>query len=571
MRNDTRTSSAGLGEQLKSFGRTFWIANSVEMLERLAYYGLRTVLPIFMVLSVEQGGPQFDHVQKGFIFAWWAMLQSMVPIFTGGYADRYGYKLTVGVSIAIKMIGYLFMGFAIELAGLLTGGESLKVPGHTTTLYVFCAGAWLLATGTAVFKPGIQGILAHQLNEENESTGWALFYQIVNVGGFLGPFLAGVLRVLAWRYVFLACTVIVSLNYLLLLTFPEPPKEDGAEEERGSLTDAFRVLWNSFIGICEPRLLSFLVVFSGFWYMFNQLFDMLPNYIEQWVDTSGPYSVWAMFLPTSEKWKGQLPQEMMINLNAGMIMLTAFAFGYLTGKVRSMVAMLVGIFVSTVAIYSIGTSTNGWVVLGSIALFSVGEMSASPTKLRYFASIAPPGKKGLYLGYINATNGFGWYVGSLEAGRLYQEKGDIFVLGRRYLQSLGMAAEDVHKDVLAQTDVLPKIAEKLGITASEVKTLLYTTYAPQQIWPYFASIGLASMFGLVIFDQITRRKLAFEPFALLILTLSVAYYSYGQFYAVLFTVPMVLYMVLQFAAPGLLPKGQSEGPGENDEDVQAGS
>lgn len=558
MTNEPRTSSAGLGEQLKSFGKTFWIANFVEMLERLAYYGLRTVLPIFMILSVEQGGPQFDHLQKGFIFAWWALIQSMIPVFTGGYADRYGYKLTVGISIAVKMVGYMVMGFAIEIAGLLTGGESLKTPGDTTTLYVFCAGAWLLALGTAIFKPGIQGILAHQLNEENESTGWAVFYQIVNVGGFLGPFLAGVLRVLAWRYVFVACAVIVALNYILLLTFPEPPKEDGSEEQSGTWTDAIKVLWNGAIGICEPRLLSFLVIFSGFWFMFNQLFDMLPNYIDQWVDTSGPFKVWAMFLPTAEEWNGQLPQEMMINLNAGMIMLTAFAFGYLTGKVRSMVAMLLGIFVSAAAIYSIGASTNGWVVLGCIALFSVGEMSASPTKLRYFASIAPPGKKGMYLGYINATNGFGWYVGSLVAGELYQEKGDIFVLGRRYLESLGMAAKDVHKDVLPQTEVLPTIAEKAGIAVNEVQMLLYNTYSPQQIWPYFASIGLVSMFGLILFDQVTRRDLAFEPFVLLALTFAVAFYSYGLFYAVLFTVPMVFYIILHHAAPGWLPKGQSD-------------
>lgn len=556
--SEDRTSKVGLGEQLKSFGRTFWIGNTVEMLERLAYYGLRTVLPIYMVLSIEEGGPQFDHLQKGFIFAWWALIQSMIPVFTGGYADRYGYKLTVGISIAVKSLGYLVMAFAIEIAGALTGGASLTVPGHAATLYVFCAGAWLLALGTAIFKPGIQGILAHQLNEDNESTGWAVFYQLVNVGGFLGPFLAGVLRVLAWRYVFVACAVIVCLNYILLLTFPEPEKEEGAEELSGSCTDAFWVLWYSAIGICEPRLLAFLVVFSGFWFMFNQLFDMLPNYIDQWVDTSGPYSLWAKFLPTANEWNGQLPQEMMINLNAGMIMLTAFAFGYITGKVRSMVAMLVGILVSALAIYSIGASTNGWVVLGCIALFSIGEMSASPTKLRYFASIAPPGKKGMYLGYINATNGFGWYVGSLVAGELYQEKGDIFVLGRRHLESLGMAAQEVHKDVLPQTEVLPLLAEKTGLALPEVQTLLYNTYSPNQIWPYFAMIGLASMFGLIMFDQITRRNHSYEPIALLVLTFSVAFYSYGQFYAGLFTLPMVAYMVLQVYAPGLLPKGQSK-------------
>ena len=89
-------STLPFGQQLRSTNMVFWIANGMEMLERLAYYGLRTVLPIYMVLSVQSGGPEFDHVQKGLIFFWWAAVQSFLPVFTGGYADRYGYKLTVG-------------------------------------------------------------------------------------------------------------------------------------------------------------------------------------------------------------------------------------------------------------------------------------------------------------------------------------------------------------------------------------------------------------------------------------------------------------------------------------------
>ena len=62
----------GLWQQLTSFNLVFWIANTMEMLERLAYYGLRTVLPVYMVLAVESGGPEFSHEQKGMIFMWWA-------------------------------------------------------------------------------------------------------------------------------------------------------------------------------------------------------------------------------------------------------------------------------------------------------------------------------------------------------------------------------------------------------------------------------------------------------------------------------------------------------------------
>src|SRR5690606_6353702 len=126
----------GLKQQLRLlFGsRVFNLANAMEILERLAYYGLRTVLPIYMVLAVEQGGPQFDHNQKGVVYGWWALVQSMVPIMSGGFADRYGYKLTVAIAIAFKAIGYLVMAWCVELGAALSGGASAGVPGHAAPL-----------------------------------------------------------------------------------------------------------------------------------------------------------------------------------------------------------------------------------------------------------------------------------------------------------------------------------------------------------------------------------------------------------------------------------------------------
>ena len=94
------SSGIGLAEQFRSYNRVFWTGNAMEMFERLSYYGLRTVIPIYMVLSLSEGGIELSHTEKGQIFMWWAAVQSFVPIFTGGYADRYGYKLTVGISIA---------------------------------------------------------------------------------------------------------------------------------------------------------------------------------------------------------------------------------------------------------------------------------------------------------------------------------------------------------------------------------------------------------------------------------------------------------------------------------------
>lgn len=255
----------GLFAQLQGLDTRFWIVNIMEMFERLAYYGVRAVIAIYMVLPREKGGPQFTHTEKGLIFAWWAGLQSFLPMFTGGYADRYGHKLTIAFAIILKVIGYVMMAKFMNFWG-------------------FFAGCMFLATGTAIFKPGVQGTLAATLKSSNASMGWGVFYQLVNVGGFLGPVVAGILRLMDWEYVFYACAVIVSINFLWLPFYKDPSKDYVHSPD---MDHPIRVFLTSIKGIFRPRILFFCLVFSGFWLMFNQVFDLLPNFIDDWVDSSG--------------------------------------------------------------------------------------------------------------------------------------------------------------------------------------------------------------------------------------------------------------------------------------------
>ncbi|MBI3556159.1 MAG: hypothetical protein HY074_07840, partial [Deltaproteobacteria bacterium] len=55
-------------DQVRSFTWPFWVANIMEMLERLAYYGVRTVIPIYIASSQDPFGLHFTHIQKGEIF-----------------------------------------------------------------------------------------------------------------------------------------------------------------------------------------------------------------------------------------------------------------------------------------------------------------------------------------------------------------------------------------------------------------------------------------------------------------------------------------------------------------------
>ncbi len=558
----------GLREQLRLLfaSKLFNRANFMEMLERLAYYGLRTVVPLYMVLSVEQGGPEFDHLQKGGVFAWWALVQSLVPVFSGGFADRYGLKRTVAIAIAIKTAGYLVMAWCLELGAMLSGGASSGVAGHPAVYASFMAGALLLALGTAVFKPGLQGMLALSMAPGTKSTGWAVFYQLVNVGGFLGPFLAGAMRLLEWRYVFISCAIVVCLNYLVLLAITEPKKtgEGFGEASAGS------ILWQSIIGVFQPRLFCFIAFFSGFWLMFNQLFDLLPNFIADWIDSSGPANVVArpiieVFGGTMPvQWHGNLPQEYMINLNAGLCMTLAFIAGYVTGRMRAITAMAIGIGVSCVAIWALGFSQNGWLTLAAIGLFSIGEIIASPRKAEYLSSLAPKGREALYLGYVNATQAIGWSLGSILAGRLYQEGGDKVVLARRMLVER-FAQDGAAVEAMAKDSVMPRLTELLGVDLRGATQVLWDAYQPGKIWGIFAIIGVSSMLGLFLYGYLVKKLTAEQDWIFGLLAIVYTWtihdqHSFTSFpkYAFGFAVGMGIYVGIRHFKPEWIPEGAGE-------------
>lgn len=490
--------------QLRSLGGVYWIANWMELVERFAYYGVRVILPVFMVAALEMGGPQFDHVQKGTIYAIWALVQSFVPIFTGGFADRYGFKVNIAISTVLKIFGYLLMGFCVFLAERLAGAPLLeaRAAGADRTYEIFFAGAMLLALGTAIFKPGLQGLIAHQMPKRSASLGWGLFYQMVNIGGFIGPLLAGYLRILKWEYVFLLCAGGIALNFLPLFFFKEP--EHHGEANKASPWDLMR---QAVRGLLEPRLFFFTIAFAGFWLMFYQLFDILPNFIEDWVDSRAPATFLAGIfgsgaVPTTNG--GNMTQEWMINANALLISVFAFLVGYVTGRMRSLTAIVVGILISAVAIFGLGMNTSGWWILGAIALFSLGEMSASPTKMRYLASIAPPGKEGLYMGYVNMTVGIGWSIGSIVAGEWYQHNGDKVELAKRYLvEQGGVATATV--GALQKSEVMPFFEKHFATDAWGARELLLGTYNPGGMWLVFMLIGLASAVAIVGYDFLCRQ------------------------------------------------------------------
>jgi proton-dependent oligopeptide transporter, POT family len=474
--------------------RSFWMCCTMEMWERLAYYGVRNVIGIYIAQADEPGGLHFTFAAKAGIFSVWALVQSILPMVTGGYADRYGYKRTIFVTIWLKIIGYLLMATQHSYAGFLTG-------------------VVVLATGTALFKPGIQGSLAQSTDKRNSSVGWGLFYWLVNVGAALGPPLAGYLHMLGWTWVFYGCAVIVSLNFLMLLTYKEV--ESGADKE----ANAWKVFKDTLANIWDARLITVILLLSGFWLMMYQLWDLMPNFYKDWINSADFVSrngwIPSAWLDVKDPRGIQLKQENALNLNSVCIVLFLVPFSYLVARVKVLPAMTAGILVATISILVAGRSQSVYILFLGVILFSIGEMLTGPKKVEYFALIAPPGKKGLYLGYINIPVGIGQAVGAWMAGILYGTRGEKATLALRYLAEKTNFSEgktwdgnvgglEKHLGVL-RPDSFKKLQEVLGMNAADTTELLWKTYRPYEIWYAFAAIGLCSLIGMLIFTQRSKR------------------------------------------------------------------
>ena len=92
---------------------------------------------------------------------------------------------------------------------------------------MFFAFVWT-CVGGAFFKPIISAMIARNTTDETSSIGFGIFYMMINIGGFIGPFIAGVLMQKTWDYVFYMSMLAIGVNYMItFFFFREPVTKEG--------------------------------------------------------------------------------------------------------------------------------------------------------------------------------------------------------------------------------------------------------------------------------------------------------------------------------------------------------
>jgi MFS family permease len=380
-----------LQERLKDvkdgFHPSFWVANGMELFERLAYYGQQIV---FMVYVRNRLG--FTETEAGSLSGIFGGLIYLLPILGGTLADKWGFRRAFNIAFTILGLGYFLIGSVGMTAfeGIYSG-----IPLYPLLLTFLI----LTAFGGSFIKPSVLGTVAVTSTETTKSLGFAIYYWLVNAGAMIGPTIAYFVRdSFGNEFVYLvssiSCFAMLIVNLILY---------KDVKHEKNEITETLgKKIKNLFVVLANGKFMIFLLIYSLYWIIFWQEFIIVPYYITDYIGKEAPYEI-------VQSWAG-----------AGAIILLQIPINRLTKRLPTRTAILTGFAVSSLIWIIIAIHPSIPTIAAGIVAFAIGEMIQAPRYYEYISEIAPVGQQGLYQGYAFLPIAIARFVGDPFGGWIYQ-------------------------------------------------------------------------------------------------------------------------------------------------------
>ena len=255
----------------------------------------------------------------------------------------------------------------------------------------------------ALVKPSVVGTTARASKENVRSIGYSIYYTLVNIGGALGPFVASwVHRHMSVENVFrVAAFSVFAMFFAVLLFYREPRRAE--EVQATSLGAAARNFWTV---LTNPRFMLFLIIFSGYWIVFWQEFIILPLYVHNYVSSS-------------------MDTELMLITGPLTVISLQMVVSILTQKIPAFRAITLGTLISALAWILLIVHPTPVMVILTLFVVSLGEITQSPRYYEYISRLAPPGQQGTYMGFAFLPIGIGSLIGGWFGGKLVHHFGEV--------------------------------------------------------------------------------------------------------------------------------------------------
>jgi dipeptide/tripeptide permease len=204
--------------------------------------------------------------------------------------------------------------------------------------------------------------------------------------------------------------------FVVLFTYTEPAAAAGSAAKPKKSVG--KILFDMVYVLRSGRFTLYLVVMTGFYFIYNQVYNVLPLYVKKVVETTP-----AMDLYTAA--------------NPFVIVCFQLIISRTFGKLRPIRSMVVGTVIMAVAmliniapIYMAGGPQAvfaNWLPIASVfiimtvALIALGELFTSPRMYEYIGALAPKGQEGLFLGYANLPLALGALFGGPVGAYIFNE------------------------------------------------------------------------------------------------------------------------------------------------------
>ncbi len=379
-----------LQEIRTGFALPFWVANGTELFERLAYYGLSAVLAIFLHERLRFSEEETGLLQGVFGFVVW-----FLPIFGGALADRLGFRRILSLAYFVLAGGYF-------LIGSITADWLAPVRAAIPLYWVVFVILMIPALGPGLVKPVVAGTTARASSETMRSVGYSIYYTIVNVGGALGPLLASeVRRSLGVESVFYMSALFAALMFVATLLFfrdlPVP-----AEHQVQTVSAAARNMVRVFRNL---RVMLFLVIFSGFYVVFWQMYVALPLYVRGYV-------------------KADSPIDALISIEGFAVIAFTVVVAWLTRRLRPITTMASGVLITSLAWLLLTVSGHTLFIAATLVGVAIGELTQAPRYYEYISKLAPKGQEATFIGFAFLPIAIGYLVGGPLGGWLVRYFGE---------------------------------------------------------------------------------------------------------------------------------------------------
>lgn len=384
--------------KLSSFPPVFWIANTIEVLERFAYYG------IYMGFGIYMTHLGYTRAQLGAVQSIFLLVSYLIPLFSGTFADRYGFK---------KMLIFAYLAY-IPAILLLIITKSFNGIVLSMLTIGFAAG---------VFKPLISGTVRAVTTKDNKTLGFGIFYAMVNVGGTFGPLVAGHLRVISWNYAFMVAAISIIVMLLITIFFyKEPPRAIEGE----TLGKKFRDMG---VALSDGKFAFFLVMIGlMFWLPLWSFYNIIADYIDKYIDTANLYQSlkntfgggFASLVSHQENGAWKVTGESIAS-PAYFIIVFQLLVSWSSGKLKALPAIMIGLVIAATGFFCFVQSYFGLptIIFLGIFLYGIGEMATAPRIQEYITWIAPKEKAGLYMGTYFLSSCIGGFLSGFTYTTLY--------------------------------------------------------------------------------------------------------------------------------------------------------